>query len=100
MKIGSQVLMFAAGAGILGGLYVGTIANAREREAHEIRERCVTIGEVMADCHTLFPDVPVCHEEDCSDISGLVGYRHDMDDDRWYLTRAPWTIDAAQSPAG
>src|SRR5688572_19405320 len=92
-----STILGAAGTAILAGLLVATVGNAdAARHAREAREACLAVGEVAQNCDDIVPQIPTCHEEDCSDISGSVGFWRDADG-RLYLTRAPHVVIVEQS---
>ena len=80
-----------AGLSILGGLIIGGVRTADADREHRA---CLIVGEVEAKCRGLFPDIPDCLSEDCSDIRGPLGYWEN--DGRLWLTRPPWIITAGQ----
>jgi hypothetical protein len=90
----------AAGIAIIAGvLYAGIEGDRRDRDRDRVRQMCTHIGEVAQDCDRIMPDVRTCLHEDCSDITGMVGFWRDPHDGRLYLTRAAWTVRADQSAA-
>jgi hypothetical protein len=88
------------GVAIIVGLGAVSMTNSGARdERRRVEAACLNVGEVAQDCDRVMPGVPRCTVEDCSDITGLVGYWRDPVDGRLWLVKAPWTRSTDQSPA-